>query len=95
MRPVKTFGERIADALSETGFFGHNFCWLLATGEERGEAEVALSSLAETYEREAVSRERAFGVFLAPAVVLALGFVILTVIVALYMPIFTLGDVIS
>ena len=30
-------GERIADALSHTGFFSHQYCWLLSTGEERGE----------------------------------------------------------
>lgn len=88
-------GERIADALSSTGFFGHSFCWLLATGEDRGEAELALNNLADSFEREALVRDRMMAILLTPVLVLGLGLIIVSIIVALYLPIFTLGDVIS
>ena len=88
-------GQRISDALAGTGFFGHNFCWLLGTSEDRGEAEVALDSLADTFEREATARDKLVGIMTAPALIFVVGLMILFVVVSLYLPIFTLGDVIS
>ncbi len=88
-------GERIADSLSGTGFFGHNFCWLLSTGEERGRAEDALENLANTYDREIATRDKLVGTMAAPIMVLLLGGIIVSLLVSLYLPIFTLGDVIS
>lgn len=88
-------GDSIAGALAGTGFFGHHFCWLLATGEDRGEAELALDNLADNYEREAVVHDRMMSVLLTPVLVLGLGVLILSVVVSLYLPILTLGDTIS
>lgn len=88
-------GERIADSLGSTGFFGHNFCWLLATGEARGEADLALDSLAATFEREVSNRDRALSVLAAPVLIICLGFLIGFVVVSLYLPIFSLSGMIS
>ncbi|MBI2434972.1 MAG: type II secretion system F family protein, partial [Candidatus Hydrogenedentes bacterium] len=62
-------GERLSDALSSTGFFGHTFCWLLSTGEQRGEVEQALEGLADSYEREANLYDRTWGTLFAPLVI--------------------------
>ncbi|MCK5556839.1 MAG: type II secretion system F family protein, partial [Candidatus Hydrogenedentes bacterium] len=43
-------GESLSEALASTGYFGYSFCWMLGTGEERGEVDRALFSLADTYE---------------------------------------------
>ncbi len=88
-------GERISDALSSTGFFGHNFCWLLATSEDRGDAESALENLAAIYEREVTLRDRMVGSLVSPILIVMLGFIIASVVISLYLPIFTLGDVVS
>lgn len=88
-------GERLADALDSTGFFGHTFCWMVSTAENRGEVETALESLAETYEREAALRDRLAVAFVTPALIFVVGGVIAFVVVSLYLPIFTLGDVVS
>jgi type IV pilus assembly protein PilC len=88
-------GDRIADALSATAFFPHTFCWLLGTGEERGEVDTALTNLADAAEREAGLRDRTLVVMLGPAMVFVVGLLVLQIVVSLYLPIFTLGDMIS
>ena len=85
-------GERIADALASTGFFGHNFCWLLSTGEDRGEAETALDSLALTYERELASRDKMVAFMMSPILILIIGAVVAFFVMSMYLPIFSLGD---
>ncbi len=88
-------GERLADALDSTGFFGHTFCWMVSTAENRGEVEIALESLAETYEREVALRDRLAVAFVAPALIFVVGGVIAFFVFSMYLPIFTLGDSIS
>ena len=85
-------GERVADALSSTGFFGHSFCWTLGTSEGRGELERALGALAETYEREVALRDRLSTAMISPALVFIIAVVVGSIIVSLYLPIFVLGD---
>lgn len=88
-------GEKMADALSATGFFPYDFCWLLLMGESRGKPEESLESLANTYERKAQTHEKLIGSLAAPAFIVVLALVVVSVIVSLYLPIFTLGDAIS
>jgi type IV pilus assembly protein PilC len=88
-------GERLADALKQTRFFGHDTCWLLSTTEERGTTEEAFSSLASRFEHQAVAHEKFLGVMAAPVLVLLIGFVVAFVVFSLYLPIFTLGDAIG
>ena len=88
-------GERLADALQHTRFFGHDTCWLLSTSEERGTTEEAFSSLASRFEHQAAAHEKFLGVMAAPVLVLLIGVVVAFVAFSLYLPIFTLGDSIS
>ncbi len=88
-------GEQIADALSDTGYFSHTFCWLLSTGEQRGEIETSLLSIAETLEREVGRRDRIVGFLAMPLLILLIGLVIVAALTSIYLPIFSLGDAIS
>lgn len=88
-------GERLSDALEETGEFSHSFCWLLATAEERGEVDSSLLDMADTFERN-VSRLNSLVIRLAvPVTVVVTGAIVASVIIALYLPVFSLADVIS
>jgi type IV pilus assembly protein PilC len=91
-RPHIAGGERISDALAQTGFFGHNFCWLLATSEERGEAEAALDNLADIYDRELKTSDRMLGVVFGPVCIVITGLIVASIVFSMYLPIFTLGD---
>jgi type IV pilus assembly protein PilC len=85
-------GERLADALEHTRFFGHDTCWLLATSEERGTTEEAFSSLAGRLEHQASTHEKFIGAMAAPVFVIVIGLAVAFVVFSMYMPIFTIGD---
>jgi type IV pilus assembly protein PilC len=88
-------GLGLGEALSQTGFFGHHFCWLLSTSEERGDVETALDSLARSYQCEVALRDRAIGILVAPLIIGAVGILFGSMILSLYLPIFSMGDAIS
>jgi type IV pilus assembly protein PilC len=88
-------GATLADALQETGYFDNAFCWLLRNAEQRGEAPKALLILEDDYDR-AINRMRKSILMLAgPVVAISIGIVVGFIVLSLYLPIFTLGDVIS
>lgn len=88
-------GERISDALASTGFFGHSFCWLLGTGEGRGEVDRALLELADTYERRVARVDKMMLMLMGPLVIITLGVIVGFLVVSLYLPIFMLGDAVG
>lgn len=88
-------GTGIAQALSSTGYFPHAFCWLLSNAETRGQVPETLISISESYGRELSARDQVFSRMLGPVVVVALGLAIGYIVMALYLPIFTLGDAVS
>jgi len=88
-------GEKIADAFSDTHYFPHSYLWFLANGEARGQVAETLLDLSDTYEQQVSTRDEAMIHLITPMAILALGGVVGFVIIALYLPIFTLGDAIS
>jgi len=88
-------GERISGALASTGFFGHSFCWMLSTAEDRGDVDSALLELADVYERGVTRLDKLILMLVGPVLVIAVGIVIGYLIISLYLPIFMLGDAIS
>ncbi|MBN2312223.1 MAG: type II secretion system F family protein [Candidatus Hydrogenedentes bacterium] len=88
-------GGRLSDALESTGRFQHTFCWLLATAEERGDVDEALLTLAEGYERSVARLGGTVLALLAPATIVFLATVIGSVVLSMYLPLFTLADAIG
>ena len=88
-------GSSVAGAFESTGYFDGTFGWLLGLAEERGELEGALLHLADTYERSGQRSSRVLVSFLPPALILLLGGIVVSIIVSIYLPMFTLADVIS
>ena len=88
-------GERISDALASTGFFGHSFCWMLSTAEDRGDVHGTLLELADVYDRGVTRMDKLILMLVGPILVIAVGIVIGYLIISLYLPIFMLGDAIS
>lgn len=88
-------GEKVADALSDTGYFPHAFCWFIANGESFGTLPDTLITVSDSYEQSVTNNDKVALNLLAPALVLTLALVVGYIVMALYMPIFTLGDAIS
>jgi len=88
-------GESMSAAFESSGGFGHSFCWMIATAEERGEVDGALLNLADSFERSIGRTQRFILTFIGPAVIILIGFIVATIVIAMYLPIFMLGDAIN
>jgi type IV pilus assembly protein PilC len=88
-------GVKLHDALRAAGFFDPFYVWMIGVAEDRGELDTGALALAATYEERLDRSTRMFLRSLGPAVIVAMGFVVASVVIALYMPIFSLGDAIS
>ncbi|MBX3176606.1 MAG: type II secretion system F family protein [Candidatus Hydrogenedentes bacterium] len=85
-------GGRLVDALRQTAFFSPSFYWLLGTAEERDQVEDALGNLAENAERSLRAREDMLGSLVTPAITVLAGAAVGFIVLAMYLPIFDLGD---
>ena len=85
-------GEKMADAFSDCDYFPHAFCWFIANGEAYGNLPEVLLDASHAYEQDVAQNEQSLINVLSPVIVTALGIALGFVIIALYMPIFSLGD---
>lgn len=88
-------GSPLAEAFKQTGYFGSSFCWLVGNAEERGNVAEALLVLEDDYERSVDHMRKWVMMMAGPVTVIVIGLVIGYIVVSLYLPIFTLGDVVS
>ncbi len=88
-------GATLADALEETGYFDNGFCWLLRNAEQRGAAPQALDILQEEYERSLDRMRKSILLMIGPVVAVVIGLIVGFIVLSLYLPIFSLGDVVS
>ncbi|HPV37821.1 MAG TPA: type II secretion system F family protein [Candidatus Hydrogenedentes bacterium] len=88
-------GEPLSKAFEDAGFFDHTLCWLLATAEERGDVIETLRHLANMYARNAERLGSALTTAVTPALLVFLGITVGGIVVAMYLPIFSLADVMS
>jgi len=88
-------GEPLSKAFEDAGFFDHTLCWLLATAEERGDVIETLRHLANMYARNAERLGSALTTAVTPALLVFLGITVGGIVVAMYLPIFSLADEMS
>lgn len=81
-------GEKLHTALQTTGVFPDYVINLIALGEESGETETVLTSLAEYYEREDEVSEGIRTAITYPLIMIAMMFLIIIVLVVKVLPIF-------
>ncbi|MEA3365272.1 MAG: type II secretion system F family protein, partial [Candidatus Hydrogenedentes bacterium] len=88
-------GERLSRAFEDAGFFDHTLCWLLATAEERGDVIETVRHMSNMYGRNSERLGTAMMAAITPAMLLFLGITVGTIIFAMYLPIFSLADVMA
>lgn len=88
-------GTGLADALRATGCFTNSFCWLLGTAESRGEVDTALLVLADDLGYGTAHLQRQLKYIISPLLIIGLAFTVGFIVVSLYLPIFSLGDLIN
>ena len=86
-------GGRLSEGMAHTGRFPDMLIQLCATGEETGTLASLLARAAELMEDELNTRINALSSLIEPLIIVVLGGAIGVILVAMYLPIFRLGQV--
>lgn len=83
-------GKNLADPLSRTEQFPPMVCQMIGVGEQTGAMDTMLSKIADFYEDEVDAAVEGMMALLEPMIISFLGVVIGTIVVAMYLPMFSL-----
>ncbi len=84
-------GTSIALSMGATGFFPNTLIKMIQTGEDSGSLPKALEQTAKYYERRVDSMVSAITLLLEPVMIVTVGAIVGVIVLALYMPIFTMS----
>ena len=87
-------GTALTVAMEDTNVFPNMALQMTRIGEETGALDSMLSKVADFYEREVDDAVTALSSLIEPIMIVFLGVVIGTIVVAMYLPIFKLGAVV-
>jgi Type II secretory pathway, component PulF len=90
-----TRGAPLSQLFQDSGLFPSDLSQMLLVGEETGKLDQMLSSLADYYQQELESSVDALVAILEPLMVVIVGLIIGGLILALYLPVFSLGSTIT
>jgi len=86
-------GSNISTSMSTTGFFPNMVVKMIQVGEESGSLPRVLEKTSEHYERKVNSTVSTLTSLLEPIMIVSVGAVVSIVVIALYLPIFSMSDV--
>ncbi|MCP5438509.1 MAG: type II secretion system F family protein [Chromatiaceae bacterium] len=95
MRDDVATGQSLQLAMRQQGLFPHMVIQMVTIGEESGALDDMLAKVADFYEEEVDNAVDALSSLLEPLIMVVLGTVIGGLVIALYLPIFQLGSVVS
>jgi type IV pilus assembly protein PilC len=87
-------GYQLNMAMKQTGMFPHMVLQMTAIGEEAGALDSMLFKVAEFYEEEVNNAVDALASLIEPIIVVMLGVIVGSMVVAMYLPIFKLAAVV-
>lgn len=87
-------GTSLAQSMQNTGVFPNMAVQMTGIGEESGALDSMLAKVADYYEREVDETVDALASLIEPVIMVVLGVIIGGIVVAIYLPIFKLGQVI-
>ncbi|MFH1719582.1 MAG: type II secretion system F family protein [Planctomycetota bacterium] len=85
-------GSNISSSMSEAGFFPNMVVKMIQVGEESGSMPEVLEKTSEHYERKIDSAVTTLMSLLEPIMIISVGAIVAVVVIALYLPIFTMSD---
>ena len=95
MRDDVATGQSLTLAMRQQGLFPHMVIQMVTIGEESGALDDMLAKVADFYEEEVDNAVDALSSLLEPLIMVVLGTVVGGLVIALYLPIFQLGSVVS
>lgn len=88
-------GRTIAEPLAESGVFPAMVCQMINVGEATGALDTMLTKIADFYDDEVEVAVNSITSLIEPLIIVFLGVVVGGLVVALYLPIFTMGNAIG
>ena len=88
-------GESIHEPLRESKVFPPLVVHMVAVGEETGAIDQMLTKVAEAYEREVDDTVNGLTSILEPVMIVCLGGIVGVIVVALYLPLFTIPKILG
>ena len=88
-------GMSLTSGMQNTGLFPNMVLQMAAIGEESGSLDDMLNKAAEFYEEEVDTAVSQLSSLMEPIIMVVLGSIIGTMLVAMYLPLFNIGNVIG
>jgi type IV pilus assembly protein PilC len=88
-------GRNIADPLKESKVFPPMVCQMVAVGESTGGLDAMLKKVAELYEDEVDDAVANLTAMMEPMIMVVLGVILGGLVIAMYLPIFQMGSLVS
>ncbi|MBI4376369.1 MAG: type II secretion system F family protein [Elusimicrobia bacterium] len=85
-------GGHLADPLRKSGIFPNMVTSMISVGEETGALDVMLNKIADFYDMEVDAAVKGLTSLIEPIVIVIMGIVIGTIVVAMFLPMFGLGE---
>ncbi|WP_338011673.1 type II secretion system F family protein [Desulforamulus putei] len=82
-------GQSIAAPLKKSGFFPPMVINMVSVGEETGQLAALLGRVADFYEEEVATVTKELTALIEPLLLIFVGFIIGAIVIAIYLPIFT------
>jgi type IV pilus assembly protein PilC len=86
-------GKSLAESLTRTGVFPDLASEMITVGEQTGALPQMLNSVAEFFEEDVATALAASLALIEPAILIIMGVVVVFILISLYLPIFSLGQV--
>ena len=94
MRDEVATGQRLQRAMENTGLFPNMVIQMIAVGEEAGALDAMSGKVATFYEAEVDNAVDSMSALLEPLIMAVLGVLVGGMVIAMYLPIFKLGQVV-
>ncbi len=94
MKDEVATGQRLQRAMENTGLFPNMVVQMIAVGEESGSLDAMSGKVAEFYEGEVDNAVDSMSSLLEPLIMAILGILVGGMVIAMYLPIFKLGQVV-
>jgi type IV pilus assembly protein PilC len=95
MRDQVSTGQRLQLTMQQTGLFPNMAVQMVAIGEESGSLDQMCAKVADFYEEEVDALVDALSSLMEPMIMVVLGVLVGGLVVAMYLPIFKLGQVVG
>ena len=88
-------GGRLADPLKKSGIFPAMVTQMIGVGEETGALDQMLTKIADFYDQEVDTAVKGLTSMIEPLVIVVMGIVIGSIVVAMFLPMFQLGSMVE